>query len=338
MQRLFFRPPFGDVFDGEQDRRRAVARLQEAPGVEPHRLLADAVELALDREAVELVVARENLLQQPAQLGTVPVTVAQLVQQPAFRFLARHLESPVKRVVGRPQAEFGIEHDERLADRRHDALGVLLGALHRVHIDEQQDHAVNLVVQRLVRAEAQRVPAAVLVADRTFLDDDRFDHLREEWLQVGQAVEVELEIGQRPAHVGGNQVEQFFRRRREPPDAEVRPEHDDGHLDAAEQVHEVVVEPVRFLVAVVQLGIDGGQLFVAGLDFFLRGFEFFVGALQLLVRRLDLLVRRLQFLVRGLLLLDHRLQVFAGGGQLQGQARVVGDGQVVYARSVRRRG
>ena len=35
--------------------------------------------------------------------------------------------------------------------------------------------------------------------------------------------------------------------------------------------------------------------------------------------RLDLLVGRLQLLVRGLLLLDQRLQVLAGGGELLGQ-------------------
>ena len=129
---------------------------------------------------------------------------------------------------------------------------------------------------------------------------------------------------ERPAHVGGDQVEQFLRRRREPPDAQVRPEHDDGHLDAAEQVDEVVVDPVQLRVAVVQLVVDGGQLFVARLDLLLGGLQLFVGALQLLVGRLDLLVGGLQLLVGGLLLLDHRLQVLAGGGQLLRQACVVG--------------
>ncbi len=188
------------------------------------------------------------------------------------------------------------------------------GALAVGHVHQHHDHAIDLVLQGPVRAEAQGVPAALLVPDITLLGADRVEHLRQERLQVGEVVEVELDVGQRPAHVSGGQVEQFLRHRREPPDTQVRPEHDDGHLDAAKQVDEVVVDPVQLRVAVVQLVVDGGQLFVARLDFLLGGFQLFVRALQLLVGRLDLLVGGLQFLVGGLLLLDQRLQILAGGG------------------------
>ena len=157
-------PALGDVLDGEQDRRAAIVRLQQPPRVEQHRALADVLELVLHLVVVELVVARQHLLEQPAQLGDVPLAVAQLVQQPAFGLLARDAEAAVERLARRPHAQLGVEHEQRLAHRRDDALGVLVGALEQLDVDQHHDHAVDPVVERAVRAQPQRVAAAAPVA------------------------------------------------------------------------------------------------------------------------------------------------------------------------------
>lgn len=108
----------------------------------------------------------------------------------------------------------------------------ILDALHRVDIDEHHDHAVDLVRQRPVRAQPQRIPAAELVADILVTRADRVEHLQQERLQIGDAFEPQLAVGERPSDIGRYQVQQPLRRRREPTDTQVRPEDDDGHLDA----------------------------------------------------------------------------------------------------------
>ena len=60
-------------------------------------------------------------------------------------------------------------------------------------------------------------------------------------------------------------------------------QHDDGHVDAGEQVVQVVADLRQLGVAVLQLFVDGGQLLIGGLQLLLGGLEFLIGALQLLI-------------------------------------------------------
>ena len=115
--------------------------------------------------------------------------------------------------------------------------------------------------------------------------------------------------------VRGDQVEDTLRHGGEAADGEVIAEHDDGDIDAGEQVGEVVVDLAELDVAGLQFLVEGGQLLVGGLQFFLGGLQFLVGALQFLVAGLDFLVGRFEFLVGGLLLLDDGLQRLLAGGQ-----------------------
>ena len=156
------------------------------------------------------------------------------------------------------------------------------------------------------------------------LGGDLGEHALQQRLQVGQAVDFEPDRRQRAAHVGRHQMEQLLRERREATDAQVRPEHDDRHLHAADQVQQVVVDAMQLQVAVVQLVVDGRQLLVARLDLLLRGLQLLVAALQFLVGRLHLLVGDLQFVVGDLLLFDHRLQVVARRRQFAAQALALG--------------
>src|SRR5207244_660000 len=91
--------------------------------------------------------------------------------------------------------------------------------------------------------------------------------------------DLQTEVGDRAAHVGGNQVEQFFRHGREAPYFHIPGEHHDGDVHVLEQVQQVVIELLEFLVPVLQLLVDRGQFFIGGLQFFLGGFQLFVGAL-----------------------------------------------------------
>ena len=84
-------------------------------------------------------------------------------------------------------------------------------------------------------------------------------------------------------------------------------DHDDGQLNAGEQIVQIVVHLERLKVALGQFLIQGRQFFVGRLQFLLRGLQLFVGRLQLFVARLDFFIGRFQFFVGCLLLFDDRL-------------------------------
>jgi hypothetical protein len=158
--------------------------------------------------------------------------------------------------------------------------------------------------------DARQPPAAVLVAYLELAGPDVLDRVVEQPMEI-RHVDRQVEIAERSADVGVDQVQDRLRARREAADAQVAPEEDDRDQDAVDQVREVVAVLGQLEVAGLELLIDRVELLVARLDLLLRGLELLVDALELLVRRLHLLVRRLQILVRGLLLLDHGLEEIA---------------------------
>ena len=168
---------------------------------------------------------------------------------------------------------------------------------------------------RFVGLDAEGKPPSLAVLHLALRDDQGFDHVEHEFFQVGHDPEA-LDIADRPADVGGAQVENFPGHRRVATNAQVGSQHDDGEVHAAEQVGQIVVQLVQFRVAVLQLLVDGGQLLVGGLQFRFGGLEFLVCALQLFVARFVFFVGRAQFRVGCLLLLDDGLKVFLRGRQL----------------------
>ena len=77
-------PPVGHVLDGQQDQPGPAAGRGEPAGVEHHRPAADALELVVHLEVVEVAVPREDLFEQLPQPGDVPLAVPQLEEGPAL--------------------------------------------------------------------------------------------------------------------------------------------------------------------------------------------------------------------------------------------------------------
>ena len=173
------------------------------------------------------------------------------------------------------------------------------------------------------------MPPPFLVANLQLLDGDRLDHLDHELGQVGDT-DPEPDVGDGPAHVGGDQIEHLLGQGSELPDAQIWAQHHDGQVNTGQQVDEIVVAKAELKVAILELLVDGGQLLVARLDLLLRCLQLLVDALELLVGGLHLLVRGLQLLVRHLLLLDDGLKVFTGGGQLLQQAVCLSLGRLPF--------
>ena len=71
----------------------------------------------------------QDLGQQRPQLGDVPLTVAQVVDEAALRLFFRDVEVPVEGGVGRANPQALVENHEWLSQGRNDVLGVGKGVL-----------------------------------------------------------------------------------------------------------------------------------------------------------------------------------------------------------------
>ena len=174
--RLFRSPALGDVLDGQQDPLALSLWVVDAPGVEQHGAAAQLLEVVLDLEIVDAGALCQDFPQQLAQARDVPLSIAQVVDKPADCLAGRDAEGAVEGAIGAFDAQFVIEHQQRLAHGLDRVLGViacggggLLGALLRVDVHQHQHRAVHLVVEGHVGAHAQGIPAAAFVAHLAFL-------------------------------------------------------------------------------------------------------------------------------------------------------------------------
>ncbi len=182
-------------------------------------------------------------------------------------------------------------------------------------VGEGQHHAIDHVVQRAVGLDARQIARA---ADGAHLALTRHQSV-EHGLRIGQQViafDIRFDIGQRPAHIRGDQAVNLRRLAGEAPDDQLFIEKDRADVDVVEQVLHVVLHAGQLLDLGLQFGIDRDQFFIDGLQFLLGGFQFFIGGLQFFVGGLQFLVGGFEFLVGSLLLLDGGMQVFFGVGQI----------------------
>ena len=111
---------------------------RDAPGIEQQNLLPDGGKIVLHAEVVEVRVLGKDVLQELPQGGDVPLPLADLVEQPAFRLGRIHLEDLIERTARRDDPQLAVQHHQRLADRGNDALGELAGRL-QLHLLRRND-------------------------------------------------------------------------------------------------------------------------------------------------------------------------------------------------------
>lgn len=312
----------GDVLEREQDQVGRLAVANDGTRIELHDPGAGRVEVGLDFVILEGRARGKHLFEQRAQFGNGPAAVGKVVEMTALHVGRRQAEHAIERAACHLDAQLAVQNEQRIAGRGDDGMSIVSRVAQRrlrefrgVNVFERQQRAVYAVVGRAVGEHPKRVPVRVLVLHFVLAHLHGLDDLGQQRFEARRRHR-ERKMGGGPADVAGQHVQDLGRGRREPAYAQVGAEHDDRHVDAAEQIGHVVVEPEQLGVAHLQLLIDRRQFLVERLQFLLGRFEFLVGALQLLVRREDFFVARLQFLVGRFLLLDHRLQVLARGGQL----------------------
>src|SRR6266487_3922312 len=98
--------------------------------------------------------------------------------------------------------------------------------------------------------DARRIPAPRVVLRLEFFDVQRIEYFSYQALQV-RDVHIQLEIADRTPDIGGDQIQRLFSRGGESPNAQIAIQHHDRDIDAAEQIHQVVVDLAQFKVAVL---------------------------------------------------------------------------------------
>ena len=134
-----------------------------------------------------------------------------------------------KGISCRPENRFGV-----IARRRD----FLLAPFERVNVRQHEHHAINLIIQSQIGADAQGIPAAFLVLHLQFTLADGVDDFLQQLFEVGQ-IEIVPDVAQGTAHDTGKQVEQFSGQRGETADGQVAREQQDGHVDAGVKIVQV---------------------------------------------------------------------------------------------------
>lgn len=275
-------PALGDVFNAEEDARGHALDAGHAAAADHHGAAADVFKVMRDLEVVEGFFLRDDLFEQLAQFGNVPLAVAEAIDQPAFSPPGRNFESLVEGLVGRVHPHVVVEDDEWSGRGAKRGFGVIalcsgrqFGALERVDIHQHEHDAVDLFVERQVGSGAQDIPAPVLVAHLALMRRRGVDHFGEQALKAGH-FEIVPDAAECPSHVGRQQIKNFPGQRCEATDGEVAPEQQDGRLDGHLEVIQVGIEAVQFRVPIGHFFINRGQLFVGGFELFLGGLQLFI--------------------------------------------------------------
>ena len=89
--------------------------VKHSAGIEQHHASADRREFVLDLISLDGAALRNDVFEERAEPRNVPLPVAQVEDQLAFRLAWRHCESPVERAARGNHAQVRVEHEKGLA-------------------------------------------------------------------------------------------------------------------------------------------------------------------------------------------------------------------------------
>src|SRR5262249_13915301 len=150
-----------------------------------------------------------------------------LVRRPPVHFLGA--------IVPRPHSIVCIAHHYRVLGK-FDELRLLvqlglfpfelfLGAMNLINVYQNDYGAVDLVIDRAIGMYAHHVPAPFPVADLAFDRLDMIDYLADDLVQVGHN-RIEIDVADRPANVGGQQIHHFSGGSSHTSNAQIPADHD----------------------------------------------------------------------------------------------------------------
>src|SRR5215831_6599081 len=176
------------------------------------------------------------------------------MDHPTYRLFSRELVSVLRSFVPESDNTTTPPHQNGLMGLIQQlglATQLFLVLLDRIDIYKENDCPIDLVLQRLVRPNAQRVPAPCLVLNILLFNADGVDGFHEQVIKIRYG-KIELDIRDGPPDVRRNEVQYFFGGWREAPDTQIGSEHHDSHLHTAEKIDEIVIGQTQFKVAMLQ--------------------------------------------------------------------------------------
>ena len=138
------------------------------------------------------------------------------------------------------------------------------GKAQQILIQQDHHHPLDPVVFGSIGTNAQRMGVPAKILHFQDLGCERLNHFGQQTIQLGD-LQIQVDIGDGPAHIGGNQIQSALRNRRESADAKVVAQHHNRYIHAAEQVLKIVSGLSDLKVSGLQLLIDGVQFLVGGL-------------------------------------------------------------------------
>ena len=232
------------------------------------------------------------------------------------------MERLEERIVRHHHASVSTQNQQGLLHGFHDrpaeipaALPLLEAELQAVDLEQHHDEPFDPVVLGPVGAQAHRVPNIQTILNLDLLGGQGFEHLGGHVLEVREP-EGMPDLGDVPSDIRGRQAHHRVRCDGGSPQPQIACQHHDRHVDARDQVGQIVADLRQVSIPNRELVVDRGQLFVGRLELLMRGLQLFVGALELLHARHELLVRRLELLLGRLPAVHQQSQVLLAVGQL----------------------
>src|SRR6185312_201772 len=232
----------------------------------------------------------------------------QLLNALAHRFAAGEAKEPLAAPVPFEDAVIEIPDEDRVSRQIDKPLLLAQAALALAQrlldvqalgdVEESDDHAVDLVVDRPVGPDAHIDPTAIAAAD--FVPDrGQVGQDRARILHQTVVFELVRKVRDGPAFVVQRDAEQFGDTLREAFDAQMGIEEQRTDVGRRHQILQIAVRARNRLQLQLQFAIDGLQLLVDRLQLLLAGLELLRGGAVFFVDRLQLFVRCTQLLIRG---------------------------------------
>ncbi len=254
----------GDVGQRQQKDFPLVLAGIDAAAAHQKNLAPDALEVAFDFQLLESPLFGQSPAQSLPQQRKVPLTVGQLEKRLPFRSLPMKMKRIVERAVSDQYTQGFVEDHQRLGHSLDNRLGevarlphLLQTALELVDIIKNHHRPIDLVVLGAVGANAHSKPGALSILNfhlpgRQFLEDSRQQPVQIRDLQIG------LDLHDRTADVGGPQIQHTPSHRREMAYVQIVPQHDDGNVDAGEQIVQIIAQPRQLGIPMLQLIVHRG--------------------------------------------------------------------------------
>src|SRR3569833_1491902 len=127
---------------------------------------------------------------------------------------------------------YALDHRAREISRVRQ---VLLAAPQLIDIEQQYDQTFNLVVRSAIGTHAQQLPPSIAVLNFELSRSERFQNLIQNRLDVFDA-QVQANLADGATDVGRTYIQESLHRGSELADMQIAAEHQQGNIDAVQQV------------------------------------------------------------------------------------------------------